>query len=170
MDGDSGTLPRQPLAWGPAPRLPQKTTIPSWYAEIVQTRPFVRRLASWPGCSQEFEGLSLLSILRENGISCEAQIGHFARTQALQTQRIERFILHAQTAVEQGFHISSGAQIGHRPLCAACGSPGPVSNTFRWLSSACSCGYGFDPSPTLSTLRANLRSGEPHRVRLVSHP
>ena len=156
LDPTVGTLPTHPLAWGPAKRLTSKKNVPCWYKEIAVSRKFVVSLDYPPYVDVVHAQTPIKQILSDSGVTSLAQIRHLARAKSLLAQRIRKFEAHTRAAVPQHQHLTNIIEVGHRPICLACGRSGPMTNVFRWLQTPCDSSAGFDTGPLLITLEAHL--------------
>ena len=149
----AGDLKATPLAWGPPKRLTQKKKPPQWLLEIFDARPFVRWITGTPAARVCVGQTTLLELLQNGGVASRAQLGHFASATTFQGLRTKRFLTHAQSAVSRQRHLTDISASGMRPICAACSSSGPLTNTTRWLVSPCPLsGGGFDDRPVIRSL------------------
>ena len=154
-NGSLGTLPQQPLIWGPLKPLRNETRAPQWYQDCMRARGSVRILLGHHISHVVFEGRAMWYHFRDHGVYSLAQLGNFSRTQLLQERRTTRFITHLQHASQRRMHIPDTATRGARISCLVCRKAGPVSNVFRWLATDCHSG-DFDCRPVIRRLEHQL--------------
>ena len=152
-----GALPATPLAWGPPRRILKKQKPPQWLHEIHDAGRVVRWVLRHDLVRIRVGELTLLELLQNAGVASQAQLGHFARALTFQSMRSRRFLDHARTAKHKRYHISAVSESGVRPICAACSSPGPLTNSSRWLGLPCPrLGQGFDDAPIIASLERQI--------------
>ena len=109
-----------------------------------------------------------MELLQQGGVASSTQLGHFARALTFQGLRAKRFLTHAKEAISRECRISSISASGQRPICAACGASGTLTNSSRWLSLPCpSSGHGFESLPVLSSLERQQSEVE-ETLRLIA--